>query len=230
MSIRLIAENAIMIHFNEEISVALLEKILIVKKVIEKNLQSSITEIVIGYNSLVIYFDPITTHPYNLLEKLKKMRYPDELLLFSPSTHHIPVCYEESFNKDLSFVATYHNITMEEVVHLHTSNQYTVHFLGFSPGFPFLGGIDDRIATPRKGIPDISVPEGSVGIAGSQTGIYPSMSPGGWQIIGRTPIPLVNVDEEKPTLFQPGDNVHFYPITSKEFEDIRKRLITYEDN
>src|SRR5690606_21636786 len=123
---------------------------------------------------------------------------------------------------DLQAVADYHSIDKKEVIRLHSHKRYQVLFLGFAPGFPFLTEVDTKIATPRKSNPRREVPGGSVGIAGKQTGIYPSSSPGGWQIIGRTPIHLLPMKEDQPTFFQPGDVIKFYPISAQEFRRIQK--------
>ncbi|MFK4996767.1 5-oxoprolinase subunit PxpB [Bacillus sp. N9] len=114
--------------------------------------------------------------------------------------HHetidIPVCYEEPFSPDLTAVAHYHHLTTSEIINIHSAPIYHVYFLGFAPGFPFLGGMNEAIATPRKDTPSLQISKGSVGIAGKQTGIYPFASPGGWQIIGRTPIDLFNINND----------------------------------
>src|SRR5699024_9656039 len=119
--------------------------------------------------------------------------------------YEIPVCYEEEFGWDMGEVTNSHSISQQELVALHTEPTYTVSFLGFSPGFPFLNGMNQAIQTSRKQNPRLEVPKGSVGLAGKQTGIYPSQSPGGWQIIGRTPIELLPLQPHKPTLLTPGD-------------------------
>ena len=131
----------------------------------------------------------------------------------------IPVCYSSSFAPDLAFIASEKNIATENIIQIHTSRLYTVHMIGFLPGFPYMGEVDDAIAIPRKKQPRAKVPQGSVGIAGKQTGIYPLESPGGWQIIGRTPLKLFDKEKSDAVLLEPGDNVQFYPITEDEFEN-----------
>lgn len=131
----------------------------------------------------------------------------------------VPVCYDEEFAPDLEALAITKQLSQEEFISLHSSVTYDVYMLGFLPGFAYMGVVDDRIAAPRLQTPRTHVPEGSVGIAGNQTGIYPSDSPGGWQLIGRTPIALFNPDSNSPAFFRAGDQVTFYPITKHEFEN-----------
>lgn len=130
-----------------------------------------------------------------------------------PDLIEIPVVYD---GEDLAFVASHNQLTIEEVIRIHTQTVYRVYMMGFLPGFAYLGGMDERIATPRKSTPRTKVPAGSVGIAGKQTGIYPLESPGGWQLIGKTSIPLFDMDAESPTLLKAGDLVRFYDVKTVE--------------
>ena len=118
-------------------------------------------------------------------------------------------------------LASTKNILVDEVIQIHVSKKYKVYMLGFLPGFPYMGAVDEQIAMPRKATP-VNIKEGSVGIAGKQTGIYPLASPGGWQIIGRTPLSLFDTTREEPTLLRAGDIVQFYSISKNEFEGIKK--------
>ena len=134
----------------------------------------------------------------------------------------IPVCYDEEFAWDIQRLATTKNIAVDEVIQIHTAKQYKVFMLGFLPGFPYMGELDEKIAMPRKPQP-VNIIEGSVGIAGKQTGIYPLSSPGGWQIIGRTPVKMFDSNKKEIAFLQAGDTVQFYSITSDEFKDIKSR-------
>ena len=130
----------------------------------------------------------------------------------------IPVCYGGEYGPDIEFVAKHNNLSVEEVIKLHTAPQYLVYMIGFCPGFPYLGGMDKRIATPRREVPRVKIPARSIGIAGEQTGGYPISTPGGWQIIGRTPIEMFNPkDEQNPSLLHSGDLVKFYAISEQEY-------------
>jgi len=135
-------------------------------------------------------------------------------------TVEIPVCYGGEYGPDLAEVARYNDLTVEQVIEIHSGPTYLVHMLGFAPGFPYLGGMNPAIAMPRKAIPRASIAAGSVGIAGEQTGVYPISTPGGWRIIGRTPLKLFHPEFEVPTLIQAGDRVKFIPITSEQFAKI----------
>lgn len=139
----------------------------------------------------------------------------------SPRTVEIPVCYGGEFGPDLEFVAEHNNLSAEEVIHIHTSGSYLVYMIGFAPGFPYLGGMSEQIATPRRQTPRMLIPAGSVGIAGMQTGVYPIATPGGWQLIGRTPLELFRPNDDPPSLLQSGDIIRFYPVSRKEYEKYR---------
>ena len=149
---------------------------------------------------------------YLFLEK-NEFEVPEALI-------NIPVCYEKEYGPDLDFVALKNNISIEEIIQCHTAITYRVYMLGFLPGFAYMGLIDEKIVSPRKQYP-APVEAGSVGIAGRQTGIYPLNSPGGWQIIGRTPLNLFDTEKTNPVLFKSGDNVKFYSITKDEFKNIK---------
>jgi inhibitor of KinA len=129
----------------------------------------------------------------------------------------IPVCYGGEFGPDLAFVANYNGISEEEVIQIHSSGDYLVYMIGFSPGFPYLGGMSPKISAPRKKTPRLKTPARSVGIAGSQTGIYPIETPGGWQLIGRTPINLFRPNHKIPSLLRAGDRIKFKAISLKEY-------------
>lgn len=142
----------------------------------------------------------------------------------SPRIIEIPVCYDPSFALDIHNITEHHHISIDKVIELHCSKSYQVYSLGFIPGFAFLGYVDDQIAMPRQATPRACVPQGSVGIAGKQTGVYPIDSPGGWQIIGRTPLELYNPNKNLFSLFSISDRVQFYPISLSTF----KKELAYE--
>jgi len=179
---------------------------------------SGILNIHPAYASVLISFDPRSASPSMLMElaesKLRETGPGEEL---SPRTVEIPVCYGNEFGPDLSDAAAYHNMTPEDVIRYHSSARYIVYFLGFTPGFPYLGGMPKNIAIPRRAIPRLQVPAGSVGIAGDQTGVYPAASPGGWRLIGRTPLRLFRVDRDPPVLLRIDDRVKFVPISPADF-------------
>lgn len=134
----------------------------------------------------------------------------------------VPVCYDPEFGIDLAEISAMKKMSTEEIIRLHTERKYRVFMIGFLPGFPYLGKVDGKIAVPRKSTPRIHVEAGSVGIAGNQTGIYPFHSPGGWQIIGRTPLKLFDVNKNPASLFQVGDEVRFEKVSRKDFDSLKR--------
>lgn len=182
-------------------------------------------EAVPAYASLSIFYDVIkvrNANPHgdtayafveNYLTKSFKNLSSTEIK--EPKLIEIPVIYD---GEDLEFVATHSQLSIEDVIYIHTQATYRVFMMGFLPGFAYLGGMDERIATPRKSTPRTKVPAGSVGIAGKQTGIYPLESPGGWQLIGRTALSLFDMDSPNPTLLKAGDLVRFYDANRKDFK------------
>jgi inhibitor of KinA len=183
-------------------------------------------EAVPAYTNVAIYYDPIKfvnepvpfTKIERDLEALIDQNTADFAGQKSEQVVRIPVCYGGKYGPDLLEVAKNGGMTPDEVIALHTQGDYLVHMIGFAPGFPYLGGMTEKLTTPRRETPLLKIPAGSVGIAGGQTGIYPLESPGGWQIIGRTPVPLFRPQHKQPSLLKAGDHVHFYPISSDEFE------------
>ncbi len=186
-----------------------------------------LVEYVPAFTSLTIYYDPWVVSQQGLREPyatvasyLAEMRMHVKANSEKPATKtvEIPVCYGGKYGPDLEFVANLHGMKPKEVVKLHTQTTYLVYMIGFAPGFPYLGGMTPEIAAPRKDKPRAKVPAGSVGIAGKQTGVYPIQSPGGWQLIGRTPLLLFNPHRDQPSLLHAGDMIRFVAITEKQFE------------
>jgi len=175
-------------------------------------------ECVPGYASLLINYDPLRLDREEVAERIFAALDTLELRTENPKVVEIPVIYGGEFGPDLETVAKHNKLSIAEVVRLHSQPLYPVYFIGFLPGFPYLGGLDPAIACPRLDTPRPAIPAGSVGIAGNQTGIYPSESPGGWRIIGRTPLKLFDWCRQPPALLAPGDQVRFIPISAEEFE------------
>jgi KipI family sensor histidine kinase inhibitor len=217
-------DKSIIVEFGNEINEDINKKVISLMKVIEKSsLKNVVTEMVPTYRSLMINYNPLNIEYDNLINKVKELEQKvEEIKIKEPKIHEIPVCYSNQFGIDIETVANHNNLTVEEVIQIHTSKEYLIYMLGFTPGFPYLGGMDERIATPRLQIPRTKIPAGSVGIAGAQTGVYPIDSPGGWQIIGRTPIKLYDENREQQILLTAGDFIKFVPITLDEFIKIEK--------
>jgi inhibitor of KinA len=187
-----------------------------------------VIEIVPAYSSLTLHYDMLVVarniskgqQVYDWMREAieKRLQQPLVARQNSGSLVKIPVCYDTFFAPDLESLAESKGMSKEEIVQLHLSKSYRVYMLGFLPGFAYLGQVDDKLAMPRKSQP-VEVAAGSIGIAGHQTGIYPMVSPGGWHIIGRTPVHLFDSDKENPALLKPGDSVQFVSITLHEFEN-----------
>jgi inhibitor of KinA len=177
-------------------------------------------DIVVGYCSVTVYFEPLRVDA-NWLEG--EIWQAAERAGRTPRRRtgglvEVPVCYEGGFAPDLEDVAAFGGVATEEVVARHAGRSYRVYMIGFVPGFAYLAEVDGRIAMPRRAVPRRVVPAGSVGIAGGQTGIYPAETPGGWNIIGRTPLRPWDPDRDEPSLFRPGDAVRFVAISRDEYE------------
>ena len=182
-----------------------------------------ITELVPTYCALLIQYDAML-YSYsdicNLMEPLLEPSATDDANE-RVTVIEIPTVYGGEFGPDLGFVASHNNLTEDEVVAIHSGTDYLVYMLGFIPGFTYLGGMDPRIATPRLSSPRTLIPAGSVGIAGEQTGTYPSDSPGGWQIIGRTPVTMYDMSKKQAALLSAGDYVRYVPIDEAEYNRIK---------
>ncbi len=192
-----------------------------------------VRDLIPAYSSLSILFDPEAVWRYapGILpsETLRKeLEQIVRILAQAPTATarhiRIPVCYHASLAPDLDRVAARSGLHRKEVIALHTSREYRVYMLGFLPGFAYLGSVEARIATPRLAAPRVQVPAGSVGIAGEQTGIYPLASPGGWNLIGQTPVRMFDPGQSPPTLLLPGDRVRFEAISLQQFHRYATRL------
>lgn len=170
--------------------------------------QDKISEVVIGMNNLTL-FCTASQDPILLAEQVKRLWRQTRANHYQGKHIEIPVRYGGRYGEDLAEVARFHHTTPEQIVRLHSQMRYIVYMIGFQPGFPYLGGLPEALHTPRHSTPRTSVPAGSVGIGGSQTGIYPFASPGGWQLIGHTDLALFNRHLSPPTLLQAGDTVQF---------------------
>ena len=176
-----------------------------------------LVEVIPAYASLLLIVDPLKVSLSLLQKEIQHtLKTLDPSRIPEPKTVDIPVVYGDEYGPDLEWVARYHDITPDEVVRLHTAQIYHVYMIGFVPGFPYMGELPKTLVTPRRETPRTVVPKGSVGLAQAQTGIYASQSPGGWQIIGRTPLTLFNAAKTPPALLQMGDQVRFVAIQADE--------------
>jgi len=222
----LAGDSCIAMEFGNEISPELNRMVRRMFFLVKQADIPGVLELVPTYRSLYIYYDPLRIRLEDLKRKLRELeRKADEVELPPQRVVEIPTVYGGEYGPDLDFVAKYNNLTPEEVVEIHTSTDYLVYMIGFTPGFAYLGGMSKRIAAPRLETPRVKVPAGSVGIAGEQTGIYPIESPGGWRIIGRTPVKIFDPTRDPPVILQPtSDYVRFVRISEEEFHRI-KRLV-----
>jgi KipI family sensor histidine kinase inhibitor len=217
-------DNALLIEFGDVISLEVNRKVIALNEAIMKAEIQGVEELVPTYRSSLVRYDPLKTSYEQLVfcikdveQTLKEVKIEEMGRKFV-----IPVVYGGEYGPDLGYVARFHGLTEEQVVKIHADREYRVYMLGFVAGFPYLGEVADKIATPRLETPKLKVPAGSVGIAEKQTGIYPCEAPGGWRIIGRTPAKLFNPLQQPPALLAPGDAVKFKPISEKEFKNIEE--------
>ncbi len=227
-----LGDSALLIDYGNEMNVGINKKILLQFRVLQAARLPFITDIVPAYSSLAVHYNVALLHDKKQGDRTV---FETAMALISPYLSSddveeennrlikLPVCYQPPFCLDMATIASAKNFDAEGIIRLHTAQSYRVYMLGFLPGFAYMGKVDDQIVIPRRQQPRANVPAGSVGIAGNQTGIYPFASPGGWQIIGRTPVPLFNKHLSNPTLLQPGDTVQFFSITANEFADYQSR-------
>ena len=226
-----LGDNAIVIDFGNIIDEQINKLVHSVFYQLQNDPIPGMIEAVPAYCSLTIFYDVFfISHQIGdqnltvfdwVRESLKKYMSGQSIETGDPELLiNIPVCYDKEFGTDLDFIATQNEVAVEEIIHLHSSAVYRVYMLGFLPGFAYMGLVNEKISSPRKQQPT-PVEAGSIGIAGRQTGIYPLRSPGGWQIIGRTPLKLFNKEKVNPVLFKSGDNVKFQSITIDEFNYLK---------
>jgi inhibitor of KinA len=218
-------DSAIIIKAGTEISEEINSTIRKLLTGIEQEKIEGIKDYIPSYNELMICYDPLIMNFKRLLTFLRSLEQEIEIIELPPSSViHVPVLYGNESGPDLEEVADFTGFSREDVVKIHSSSSYLVYMLGFTPGFCYLGGMDERIATPRKQSPRLKIPAGSVGIADKQTGIYPIESPGGWQLIGKTPLRLFDLGKKPEFLIEAGDRIKFYPVTEEDFKDIIEEI------
>ncbi len=222
-----LGENAVRLCFGTTISLNTHKRIRSFCALLQENKPKAVVEWVPAYTSVTVYYEPRDSTYHDICLVLGLL-YEKANITSHSSVRlvTIPVCYGGEFGEDLQTVANHNGLSIQQVIEYHSSRLYVVFMLGFSPGFPYLGGMDERIATPRLASPRLKVAKGSVGIAGQQTGIYSLSTPGGWQIIGRTPLSLFDINNERPVLLEAGDIVQFRSITSEEYETIYSSIQT----
>lgn len=218
INVRVMGDQGLLLEFGKEIHPEINERVRRMMLALQAKALLGIVDLIPAYSTLLIRYDPLILPLSLLREHLHQIGQTlDGLPLPEPKLVRIPVVYGGPYGPDLEFVAQYHGLTSEEVVRLHCSRSYLIYMIGFMPGYPYMGELPEALVTPRLKTPRLSVPKGSVAIAQRQTGIYSMESPGGWRILGRTPIELFDPKRDPPALLRMGDRVQFYPISEKEF-------------
>lgn len=217
------SDQSLLIYFGEKITLKANEQVRKLLCLLEAEPIAGIRNLHPAYCSLLVKFDPLEWQHEELQKELRKyLGRLDRVKLPEPREVEIPVCYGGEFGPDLDDVAALHKITPEEVIRLHSSGTYRVYFIGFAPGFSYLGELPSELVTPRLATPRKRVPVGSVGIAGNQTGVYPFETPGGWRLLGRTPLAMFRTDRGGLSLVSIGDRVRFVPISRKRFAELSR--------
>ena len=215
-------DRALTVEFGNEISEQINAHLLgFIKKLKDMHIKG-VEEFIPSFRSVLIHYNP------GVLSYADITKYINEALSqhITDVEHKkriidIPVCYENGLGPDIEYVAEHAGLTVEEVIKIHSSEPYLIYMLGFQPGFPYLGGLDERIHTPRLETPRLKLEAGSVGIGGKQTGLYPMESPGGWRIIGLTPVRCYNPDSSTPIPYRAGDYIKFVPVSYEEYQRLR---------
>lgn len=224
--IRVVGDRGLLVEYGDKIDPVVNKKVISIAIGLEHDAPAGVIEIIPSYRSLLIVYDPSVTTTSALQESLNSLeKRLVEIEIPPPQTVGIPVCYGGEFGPDIQFVAENHGLTVDAVIRLHSEPEYQIFMIGFTPGFPYLGGLPKELHTPRQKTPRTQVLAGSVGIANEQTGIYPVTSPGGWQLIGRTPLKLFDLERPNPFLYQAGDRIRFKPITPEEYRRLAEKGI-----
>lgn len=212
-------DAALILEFPQRIDPRINALAIAVAERLQRRCGTAIRDAVVGFATLTVYFDPLVVDAAWMEAEMRDAAgQVDDLTEAGGTTIDVPVCYEGELGPDLDALAAFAGCEPDEVVSLHAGVSYRVYMVGFVPGFAYMASVDSRIAMPRRATPRTSVPAGSVGIAGAQTGVYPSVTPGGWNIIGRTPLNPYDPGRAKPFLFRAGDTVRFRPISRDDYD------------
>ena len=220
MEFRLVAagDSAWSIELPDRIDVEVNTRATEIAALVERAALPAVTDVVVGYRSVMVYFDPLASDASTIRARLDVLAAAPAPAGAARSTLiDVPACYGGSYGPDIADVAAFGRCSPDDVIRLHADTEYRVFVVGFVPGFAYMAPVDARIAIPRRSSPRLKVPAGSVAVAAGQTGIYPAETPGGWHVIGRTPIRPYDPDRERPFLFHPGDRVRFHRITESEY-------------
>lgn len=219
------SDTAFLVALGDTISQEVHTEVIAFHNMLKQSSPKGVVALVPTYCAVMVVYDPIITSPNRLQSQLQYLAdcTDGEGLVSNARVIEIPVCYGDAFGPDLLNVARHCRLTPEQIIELHSGVEYPIFMIGLSPGFPFLGGLDPKLHTPRLITPRTRVPAGSIGIADSQTGIYPVESPGEWQLIGRTPLKIFRPKHPVPFRYQVGDRLRFVPIEKQEYFEIQTR-------
>lgn len=216
-------DSALLIEFGKEINPETNRKITAIVQLMREQHIEGIVDVIPAFCSLLINYDPRVLSYEELKERMKNLlKMETKTETTRKRIFEIPVCYGGKYGPDIDNIAEHAGLSVNEVIKIHSSKDYLIYMLGFLPGFTYLGGLDERIHTPRLASPRLTIRAGSVGIGGSQTGIYPLDSPGGWQLMGLTPVRTYDPERQTPILVEAGDYIRFIPIDEEEFLRIQK--------
>ena len=218
-------DSSILIQFGNAIDPDINARIAATVQLMKEQHIEGVVDIIPAFCSLLINYDPRVISYDEMKTRMEKILSVEIAAgARKKKVFEIPVCYGGEFGPDLPAIAEHAGLTEQEVIDIHTSTDYLIYMLGFLPGFTYLGGLNERIHTPRLANPRIRIPAGSVGIGGSQTGIYPMDSPGGWQLMGLTPVRTYDPDREVPILVEAGDYIRFVPVDRAEYDRIKEEV------
>ena len=219
-------DAAILVAWDAEISVSISDDILEFQQKIKALKDGNIADVIIGYSSLTVVFKNSRIDYLSVVKNLKQLHSSEyKGVKKTPIIWEVPVCYDLEFGVDLQEMANKANLEVSEIVKLHSQKRYRVYFIGFLPGFLYLGGLQKQLFFERKANPRLNVPKGAVAIGGEQTGVYPTESAGGWNIIGKTPVNFFNINEANPCFAKAGDFIKFKSISLDEFQQLEKEII-----
>jgi KipI family sensor histidine kinase inhibitor len=220
-----VGEAAVLVEYGQDVSPLIQASVSALEQALLREMHPAITEWIPTYRSLLVHYDPLQVGYQEMADWLSaRSNQTGDAGAVPRRRVTLPVLYGGEMGPDLPFVAQHSQLPEQEVVRLHQQPDYLVYMLGFMPGFPYLGGLDPRIVTPRLTTPRTSVPAGSVGIADRQTGVYPLNSPGGWQLIGRTPVRLYAPERSEPIMLRPGDLLKFRAVTADEYREVAQQV------
>ncbi len=216
-------DSSVLIKFKQEVNPEINRKITSLVRLVHDQQIEGIIDMTPAFCSLLINYEPRIISYRKLCKRMNDLLKMDvKSSVEKKRIYEIPVCYGGEYGPDLENMAKLANMSVQELIDIHTSSDYLIYMLGFLPGFCYLGGLDERIHTPRLANPRVKIPAGSVGIGGSSTGIYPMDSPGGWQLMGMTPVKTYDPDKETPILLHAGDYIRFIPVSEDEYKRIKE--------